>query len=45
MSVWIGVVAPPGTPAPVLWRMHAMVQGLLNGGRGETPWRQPESNL
>ena len=29
MSVWIGVVAPAGTPAPVLERVHAMVQGLL----------------
>ena len=29
MSVWIGVVAPAGTPAPVLDRMHAMVQGML----------------
>jgi tripartite-type tricarboxylate transporter receptor subunit TctC len=29
MSVWIGVVAPAGTPAPVVERVHAMVQGLL----------------
>ena len=29
MSVWIGVVAPAGTPAPVIERVHAMVQGLL----------------
>jgi tripartite-type tricarboxylate transporter receptor subunit TctC len=29
MSVWIGVVAPAGTPAPVLARVHALVQGML----------------
>lgn len=29
MSVWIGVVAPAGTPAPVLARVHAMVQAML----------------
>jgi tripartite-type tricarboxylate transporter receptor subunit TctC len=29
MSVWIGVVAPAGTPAPVLTRIHAMVQDML----------------
>jgi tripartite-type tricarboxylate transporter receptor subunit TctC len=29
MSVWIGVVAPAGTPAPVIERVHAMVLGLL----------------
>ena len=29
MSVWIGVVAPAGTPAPVVERIHAMVQSLL----------------
>jgi tripartite-type tricarboxylate transporter receptor subunit TctC len=28
MSVWIGVVAPAGTPAPVLDRVHAMVQAM-----------------
>jgi tripartite-type tricarboxylate transporter receptor subunit TctC len=28
MSVWIGVVAPAGTPAPVLERVHAMVQAM-----------------
>jgi tripartite-type tricarboxylate transporter receptor subunit TctC len=29
MSVWIGVVAPAGTPAPVVARIHAMVQAML----------------
>jgi tripartite-type tricarboxylate transporter receptor subunit TctC len=29
MSVWIGVVAPAGTPQPVVERIHAMVQGML----------------
>jgi tripartite-type tricarboxylate transporter receptor subunit TctC len=28
MSVWIAVVAPADTPAPVLDRVHAMVEGL-----------------
>ena len=29
MSVWIGVVAPAGTPAPVVERIPALVQGML----------------
>jgi tripartite-type tricarboxylate transporter receptor subunit TctC len=29
MSVWIGVVAPAGTPAPVVTRIHAIVQDML----------------
>ena len=29
MSVWIGVVAPAGTPAPVVARIHAMTQGMM----------------
>ncbi len=29
MSVWIGVVAPAGTPAPVLNRVHALTQDML----------------
>ncbi len=29
MSVWIGVVAPAGTPAPMLDRIHAMTQDML----------------
>jgi len=29
MSVWIGVVAPAGTPAPVINRIHALTQGML----------------
>ena len=29
MSVWIGVVAPAGTPAPIVERLHAQVQGML----------------
>ena len=29
MSVWIGVVAPAGTPAPVVEKIHAMVQGMM----------------
>jgi tripartite-type tricarboxylate transporter receptor subunit TctC len=29
MSVWIGVVAPAGTPAPVIARVHAMVAGMI----------------
>jgi tripartite-type tricarboxylate transporter receptor subunit TctC len=28
MSVWIAVVAPAGTPQPVLDRIHAMVQAM-----------------
>jgi tripartite-type tricarboxylate transporter receptor subunit TctC len=28
MSVWIGVVAPAGTPPPVVARIHAMVQEM-----------------
>jgi tripartite-type tricarboxylate transporter receptor subunit TctC len=29
MSVWIGVVAPAGTPAPAVERIHTMVQGMM----------------
>jgi tripartite-type tricarboxylate transporter receptor subunit TctC len=29
MTVWMGVVAPAGTPKPVVDRVHAMVQGML----------------
>ncbi len=29
MSVWIGVVAPAGTPAPVVARIHALTQGMM----------------
>jgi tripartite-type tricarboxylate transporter receptor subunit TctC len=29
MSVWIGVVAPAGTPAPVVARVHAMTQAMM----------------
>jgi tripartite-type tricarboxylate transporter receptor subunit TctC len=29
MSVWIGVVAPAGTPQPIVDKIHAAVQGLL----------------
>ncbi len=29
MTVWIGVVAPTGTPKPIADRMHALVQGML----------------
>jgi tripartite-type tricarboxylate transporter receptor subunit TctC len=29
MSVWIAVVAPAGTPEPVVARIHAMVQNML----------------
>jgi tripartite-type tricarboxylate transporter receptor subunit TctC len=29
MTVWIGVVAPPGTPQPIVDRVHAWVQGML----------------
>ena len=29
VSVWIGVVAPTGTPAPIVERIHALVQGML----------------
>ena len=29
MSVWIGVVAPAGTPAPVVARVHALTQGMM----------------
>jgi tripartite-type tricarboxylate transporter receptor subunit TctC len=30
MSVWIGVVTPAGTPAPVVARIHALTQSMLN---------------
>jgi tripartite-type tricarboxylate transporter receptor subunit TctC len=36
MSVWIGVVAPAGTPAPVIERVHAMVQGMLKDEAAKT---------
>ena len=29
MTVWMGVVAPTGTPKPVVDRIHALVQGML----------------
>jgi tripartite-type tricarboxylate transporter receptor subunit TctC len=29
MSVWIGAVAPAGTPAPILDRIHAVTQDML----------------
>ena len=29
MSVWIAVVAPAGTPAPVVARIHALTQGMM----------------
>jgi tripartite-type tricarboxylate transporter receptor subunit TctC len=29
MSVWLGVVAPAGTPKPVVDRIHALVAGML----------------
>ena len=29
MSVWIGVVAPTGTPAPVLARIHELTQAMM----------------
>jgi tripartite-type tricarboxylate transporter receptor subunit TctC len=29
MTVWLGVVAPTGTPKPVVDRVHALVQGML----------------
>jgi tripartite-type tricarboxylate transporter receptor subunit TctC len=29
MSVWIGVVAPAGTPAPMLDRIHAVTQDMM----------------
>jgi tripartite-type tricarboxylate transporter receptor subunit TctC len=29
MSVWIGVVAPAGTPAPMVARMHAVTQEMM----------------
>lgn len=29
MSVWIGVVAPAGTPAPVVARIHAMTETMM----------------
>ncbi len=29
MSVWVGVVAPAGTPQPVLDRVHGLVQDML----------------
>jgi tripartite-type tricarboxylate transporter receptor subunit TctC len=29
MTVWMGVVAPPGTPQPIVDRLHSLVQGML----------------
>jgi tripartite-type tricarboxylate transporter receptor subunit TctC len=29
MTVWLGVVAPAGTPKPIVDRVHALVQGML----------------
>jgi tripartite-type tricarboxylate transporter receptor subunit TctC len=29
MTVWQGVVAPAGTPQPILDRIHALVAGML----------------
>ena len=29
MTVWLGVVAPAGTPQPIVDRVHALVQGML----------------
>jgi tripartite-type tricarboxylate transporter receptor subunit TctC len=29
MTVWLGVVAPAGTPPPIVARIHALVQGML----------------
>jgi tripartite-type tricarboxylate transporter receptor subunit TctC len=29
MSVWLGVVAPAGTPQPIIARIHALVQDML----------------
>jgi tripartite-type tricarboxylate transporter receptor subunit TctC len=52
MSVWIGVVAPAGTPQPVVERIHALTQGMLKepaaqkamaaAGLDVTPMSQPE---
>jgi tripartite-type tricarboxylate transporter receptor subunit TctC len=29
MTVWLGVVAPAGTPQPIVDRVHSLVQGML----------------
>jgi tripartite-type tricarboxylate transporter receptor subunit TctC len=29
MTVWLGLVAPAGTPQPIVERIHALVQGLI----------------
>ena len=52
MSVWIGVVAPAGTPAPVVARIHATVESMLkdetarkamaSAGLDPMPMSQPE---
>ncbi|AMN43263.1 Bug family tripartite tricarboxylate transporter substrate binding protein [Rhodoplanes sp. Z2-YC6860] len=36
MSVWIGVVAPAGTPAPMLDRIHAVTQDMLKDQAART---------
>jgi tripartite-type tricarboxylate transporter receptor subunit TctC len=41
MSVWIGVVAPAGTPAPVIERVHAMTQSMM---KDETARRAMANN-
>ena len=30
MTVWLGVIAPAGTPAPIVARLHALVAGMIN---------------
>jgi tripartite-type tricarboxylate transporter receptor subunit TctC len=29
MTVWMGLVAPAGTPKPIVDRLHALVQAML----------------
>jgi tripartite-type tricarboxylate transporter receptor subunit TctC len=36
MSVWIGVVAPAGTPAPVLDRIHAITKDMMKNEGSRT---------
>ena len=44
MTVWLGVVAPAGTPQPVVERIHALVEGMLkDADRAEAHGRRPAS--
>jgi tripartite-type tricarboxylate transporter receptor subunit TctC len=37
MSVWLGVVAPAGTPKPIVDRLHALTQGMIRHPSTQKP--------